>query len=86
MTARNQNPPGERMAKGFVYVHKPEHPHAFGAYVYRCRLVMEEHLGRLLTKEEKLIHINGVKDDDRLENLLLFPNEREYDKYSRARV
>ena len=49
-----KNPrPYERISKGLVQVHKPEHPNAFGGYVNRCRLVMEDHLGRPLTKEEE---------------------------------
>jgi len=44
-----------------------EHPHTLnGGYVKRSRLVMEEHLGRLLKKGELFAHINGKNDDDRL--------------------
>ena len=37
-------------------------------------------MGRFLTKEEVVHHINGIKSDNRIENLQLFSNHGEHIK------
>lgn len=55
---------------GYVKVLVPEHPHADNkGYVLEHRLVLEQKLGRLLKQSEVGHHLNGIKNDNRPENL-----------------
>lgn len=70
---KNVNWKGPKKIKytGHILIYCPDHPHAHQNKVPEHRLVMEKSLGRYLLTDEIVHHINGVKDDNRLENLIL---------------
>lgn len=63
--------------RGYVLVRVPEHPRAPAnrGYVFEHILIMEDHLGRHLKAPERVHHKNGLKDDNRPQNLELWTGD-----------
>ncbi len=80
---------GKIRRRGYVLVYAPDHPTVQGTtrkYVLEHRLVLEQKLGRLLYPYENIHHLNGIRDDNRPENLELWekshpPGQRADEKF-----
>lgn len=67
-----------RLTNGYIQVYTPGHPRAYRNLVYEHVLVMEKKLGRYLNDKERCHHINGIKDDNREDNLTVCSTNSEH--------
>ena len=68
----------------YFYAFVPKHPNAnVHGYVYEHRIVMENHLGRLLRRNEVVHHKNGNGKYNRMENLQLLTASQHRSLHSR---
>ena len=70
---------GLTLRKGYWYRYQPAHPLATkSGYVLEHRLVVEATLGRHLTRDEVVHHRNGIRADNRPENLEVFQTNADH--------
>lgn len=68
---------------GYRKILKPEHPNAqkTTGYILEHRYVVEKYLGRLLYNWEDVHHINSIRTDNRIRNLMVFSSRSAHRRY-----
>jgi len=70
----------KKTPEGYIKVILPNHPRAVGRYVLEHILIWEQVHQKHLPKGWTIHHANGIKDDNRPENLIAMPRRR-HDNY-----
>lgn len=73
---------GRLLTRGYIRIYAPEHPYCNNnGYVREHRLVMEYYLGRYLTNDEVVHHIDFDPKNNDIDNLHLFNSDSEHTAY-----
>lgn len=75
----------KRAINGYILIKDYNHPNKNSHNdMLEHRLIMEGYLGRYLTAEEIIHHINYIKNDNRIKNLYLYSNRSEHLKANKS--
>jgi len=75
---------GYRYSHGYKYIFLPQHPDSNkSGYIAEHRLVGAVKVKRRLLKHEVVHHINGIRDDNRIENVVVCTRQ-EHNLYDEA--
>ena len=76
---------GRRVNNGYITILLPSHPNAGkNGYVSEHVLVMSQFIKRTIAKHEVVHHINGIKDDNRLKNLVLMTRSQHHSHHHKG--
>jgi|SRR5271170_1199841 len=75
----NESGKGYKLKEGYKFLLMKDHPNcAKSGYVAEHIMIMTKFLDRALNDKETVHHINGIRDDNRIENLELWSYSHPY--------
>ena len=75
-----------KIGTGYVLLHFPKHPRAWGAYISKHQFIVESVIGRPVLKTEEIHHIDGNKSNNHPSNLYLFPTKGKHTSHHMFKV
>lgn len=73
---------GEIKRNGYIVVYLPKHPYrSKQGYVRKHRAIVELKIGRYLNPKERVHHLNRVKTNNGLTNLIAFDSESAHQRF-----
>lgn len=72
---------GVTYSDGYRLIYDPKHPNNSNGYVEEHRLIIERIIGRMLKSSEPCHHVNEIRDDNRIENLMVFINNGSHARF-----
>ena len=60
---------------GYVMIYHPGHPRSHHAYVREHIVIMEQHIGRSIGRNETIHHKDGNRQNNKIENLVLMASK-----------
>lgn len=76
----------KRLRNGYVLAYAPKHPNAHkDGYVLLHRVIAEYQLGRYLEHDEVVHHMNHIRDDNRIENLIVMKQHEHMSMHMKER-
>lgn len=73
---------GIKESGGYIKIHSPNHPlKDKSGYVMAHRIRVENFIGRFLTRQERIHHIDFNRKNNKISNLFLFPSGSEHLKF-----
>lgn len=70
---------------GYEVVYAPDHPRSWSTgYVYSHRVIVEQHLGRLLSRNEVVHHVDGNRRNNDIENLEILTPSRHSSRHAKG--
>lgn len=75
----NESGKGYKLKEGYIYFLKKDHPNAAkSGYLAEHIFIMTQYIGRPLNDKETVHHKNGIRNDNRIENLELWSHSHPF--------